>query len=112
MLKFLYNGRPGQHKQNEKTKEPKQNNSINTNGLKYLIKDSDFKIFLDMLPQFACDDNQTWHEILGVAKKYGFWTVFDQWSKKSKFYNYQKNLDKYTHDSGNVNINYFIKSFL
>lgn len=77
-------------------------------SLNYLINDDEIKTLLYKLPKKYYKNYNEWLYILTIFKNLNKFDIFDEWSKQSKTYNYNNNVQLWNSNTGNIDINFLV----
>jgi len=88
-----------------KTKDTPENTK---SSLNYLINDEEIKTLLYNLPKKYYKNYNEWLYILTIFKNLNKFDIFDEWSKQSKKYNYNNNVQLWNSNAGNIDINFLV----
>jgi hypothetical protein len=93
-----------------KQQNKKRNTKIITNdtNYNYNINDNMINKIINSLPDKYLDDYNNWLIVTTVLKNLNKFNIWDEWSKKSNKYNYNKNITLWNSNNGVIDINYLI----
>ena len=77
-------------------------------NIKYNIDDTLLIELIKNLSKNYLNDYTSWLKITTILKSLNKFEIWDNWSKKSKSYNYNKNINLWNANSGSIDINYLI----
>lgn len=84
------------------------NNYTSNSSYKYDISDEQLKFILSKLDNTYYDNYDKWLIVLTILKNLNKYFIFDEFSKKSKKYNPEKNIVLWNHNKGLIDINFLI----
>jgi hypothetical protein len=85
----------------------KSNNEIKKD-YKYFYDKREIEEILDRLPKKYIEEFEEWFKITGILKSENLYEIWNEWSKKSKCYDEEKNMKIWNSIKPNININHLV----